>query len=689
MKRAEEGTASKGPAEDAAAGRSRSRSCGEYEARVVRSVRGVVDDGGRAVFDDGGDEDDAKGLLAHPRRLSGGGIEFVRRPHARASLISSVGRHGHGNGVEEAKYQEAITLPQSTHTLLFTERVCSVPFGFALLILAVSVTCLVLALWDNLDGQTTWSPLNVPPNVTSPVRVAKYASLIIAVLMEEEIPTGLYLLRMIPKSTVEGKLRCPYWKFAASAMARLAIGYLFLLNAFLVLVQSTRVLDMFYDMMALSFVSMLDDIAFKLAHLDVLGKRMRNAASNPCFAIEFERRPYVFRKKMTVFVKVVFLCNFFLLLGGMIVIDVFQASGTFQCNSITVTFGEDIWEDALVETESGALEQRILVYSHFNGVYEKEDVYGGRPRYREIRKTNEGGPFDKRIGAVIMYCPEERSWVFTHEHIHKTREMNYSPCNWLLRSPITDTFDLLGVTGAWDVWVGVIENEATMLVRSNDCMDDNDCNFNGRCSNYKCQCTNPEYEGVLCERRKPCLSMEGELGNFTSKSLWTVSFTQNCQPMYAYGRAIYYSIDVSEQYNILYSGSRWLVNKVGIGITNISREELDNIRSEYHAFWNRAFGKHIRTVLISDPTSASTQLELIFIRLGKQGSNMVHSGSYTRWQIHQGEAIFAASTTSPWKHAFPFAKIGVQPISWMHLVITQNPVAGFDNFVAAQQNNLP
>ena len=54
---------------------------------------------------------------------------------------------------------------------------------------------------------------------------------------------------MIPKSSVE-RFGVSYGKFVTSAMCRLAIGYMFLLNVFLVLAQSERVLDMFYDMVS-------------------------------------------------------------------------------------------------------------------------------------------------------------------------------------------------------------------------------------------------------------------------------------------------------------------------------------------------------------------------------------------------------------------------------------------------------
>eukprot|EP00585_Thalassiosira_rotula_P001482 CAMPEP_0196152068 /NCGR_PEP_ID=MMETSP0910-20130528/34842_1 /TAXON_ID=49265 /ORGANISM="Thalassiosira rotula, Strain GSO102" /LENGTH=133 /DNA_ID=CAMNT_0041415585 /DNA_START=54 /DNA_END=451 /DNA_ORIENTATION=+ len=131
-------------------------------------------------------------------------------------------------------------------------------------------------------------------------------------------------------------------------MCRLAIGYLFLLNVFLVLAQSDRVLDIFYDMMALSFVSMIDDIAFQLAKFDVLGKSLRRAASSKCFAAEVEKTPYAFRIKTTIFVKVVFVFNFLLFLGGMISVTHLQNTGRFHCGDVTVTFGDEIWENAWV-----------------------------------------------------------------------------------------------------------------------------------------------------------------------------------------------------------------------------------------------------------------------------------------------------------------------------------------------------
>ena len=68
--------------------------------------------------------------------------------------------------------------------------------------------------------------------------------------MEEEVPTGIYLLRRIPKPSLR-TAHINYKKFVGSSIVRIILGYTFLVNAFLVIVQGDRVLNIFYDILAL------------------------------------------------------------------------------------------------------------------------------------------------------------------------------------------------------------------------------------------------------------------------------------------------------------------------------------------------------------------------------------------------------------------------------------------------------
>ncbi len=52
------------------------------------------------------------------------------------------------------------------------------------------------------------------------------------------------------------------------------MGYLFLANVVLILVQASEVLEIFYDVLALQFLQQLDDIAFSVSKMEVFGKRM-------------------------------------------------------------------------------------------------------------------------------------------------------------------------------------------------------------------------------------------------------------------------------------------------------------------------------------------------------------------------------------------------------------------------------
>ncbi|KAL7532966.1 hypothetical protein ACHAWF_004301 [Thalassiosira exigua] len=400
-------------------------------------------------------------------------------------------RHGH----------EVITLPQSTHSLLFTEDVFTPPFAFAALVVFVSIGCLSLALWDNLSGGTLDNPLNVPSNVHPAVRSAQYLSVLVALTMEEEIPTGTHLLRQMPRDVVENKLQMSYAKFVMSSMIRLAIGYMFLFNTFLVIVQSDRVLDMFYDLLALNFIALMDDIAFHLAKFDILGKRLRIAAGSKCFQMEFEKRPYILRKKITIFVKVVYLFNLILFIAGIGIISAQQNQGRFQCGSIAVVFGEDIWERAWVKSSRNESYNKILMYSHFNGIYKQvEETHARRPRYREVRKSD-GEPYATKIGAELKYCPDEGAWVFTHEMMSKTNDSEHhrSGChNWLLRSPDTEAYDLMDVQGEWSIWVGRIEQGVDFTLRCNECKTDMDCNMNGVCEDKKVNVAiNPGIMGIV------------------------------------------------------------------------------------------------------------------------------------------------------------------------------------------------
>lgn len=50
-----------------------------------------------------------------------------------------------------------------------------------------------------------------------------------------------------------------------------------------------------------------------------------------------------------------------------------QQQGSYRCTKILVAFGDETWENAYATTvENGIPEKRLLIYSHFNGIYEED-----------------------------------------------------------------------------------------------------------------------------------------------------------------------------------------------------------------------------------------------------------------------------------------------------------------------------
>ena len=97
------------------------------------------------------------------------------------------------NNLYDGYEEEAITFPQSTHSWLFTESICSLPFTFALGIVSLSYISLILALLNIFEDGEPGNRFNVPVSCSTTVRIAQYIAMIIALVMEEEIPTGKWI----------------------------------------------------------------------------------------------------------------------------------------------------------------------------------------------------------------------------------------------------------------------------------------------------------------------------------------------------------------------------------------------------------------------------------------------------------------------------------------------------------------
>ena len=120
----------------------------------------------------------------------GGGDDWNSNRNIAQAPSTTNGIADVDDDVKDEKLGSELTLelPESTHSLLFTEKTCSLPHYFAVAILIISFTCLWLVFQDNvLANSTKDNKWNIPANVTKSVRVAQYLSIFVALLMEEEV----------------------------------------------------------------------------------------------------------------------------------------------------------------------------------------------------------------------------------------------------------------------------------------------------------------------------------------------------------------------------------------------------------------------------------------------------------------------------------------------------------------------
>lgn len=214
------------------------------------------------------------------------------------------------------------------------------------------------------------------------------------------------------------------------------------------------------------FLMPISDIAFRLAQMNALSKRFKEATTRRYFRVEFKvsklgrsRRISIFLVRLLTYCvvldnfckrllilrinvliclvlqKAVYFLNLGGLLAGMIFVSVKQSAGAYQCQSITVRMNEDIWQETVIKLPDDMIspimyDDMPLVYSFFSGVYTQDGTsHDGRPVYVEMSKFDDA-PFDTsspdpwsipvKVPAKLQYCKDIRAWAFAHEHIRKS-----------------------------------------------------------------------------------------------------------------------------------------------------------------------------------------------------------------------------------------------------------------------------
>ncbi|KAL7544693.1 hypothetical protein ACHAWF_008059, partial [Thalassiosira exigua] len=173
-----------------------------------------------------------------------------RRTHGRASLLSVFSLINQAKDASDEEDRH-IPFPESTSTLLHMEPVGSLPFWISSAVAALSTFSMALVLLNSLGRGFR---LEVPAGVGTDVRCAQYCGILVGLLMEEEIPQGLNLLRFVSKELFqESYPNHSYTRFVLASVFRIVLGYLFLANLYIIIVQADNVIAVFFDILTLEF----------------------------------------------------------------------------------------------------------------------------------------------------------------------------------------------------------------------------------------------------------------------------------------------------------------------------------------------------------------------------------------------------------------------------------------------------
>lgn len=326
-------------------------------------------------------------------------------------------------------------------------------------------------------------------------------------------------------------LFCDLRKFYFAFVLQLGVGMLYQVAVFILVITSSKVIDLFLNFAALEFITAVDDIAFALALRGYLTASLKKE----CIDVSKHRLPQ--KKRGRCLRRIIY----FLLSAGQLgmysLAAVQQRQGKFDCNRLQVQFGD-------------GFDSTLPVFSGFYN-YER-DYHDHRPIYWDDSKR-----------SAFRYCTKGESgyWVFNHMIGTSVTSIRDMCDNWVSRSPFTGGFSITDIPPS--SWL--------TKRRSNDklefpvdyfslrCGDCDATNCNGECVNGQCVC-NPGVYGANCQfEEEPC-----ELTNYDHRShpfsgvgaFYSSEFEllrkADGQPALAYGRPIYmYSYPADNQYSEL------------------------------------------------------------------------------------------------------------------------------------------
>ena len=231
--------------------------------------------------------------------------------------------------------------------------------------------------------------LQIPALVPVSVFIAQIMSSALAVLTSNDLISALMTAYHGYDESMQTVFEAgsgQYWQWVMSLTFSFFDGAVSLFAAFILIITSTTVLDVFLNFAAVAFIAELDENFFLLADRNLLGKTNKDAAEivkDNAFS-----RPAYFLKPQTVHRILLYTLMAFTMAASL-TIFILQINGRFASSTLYFQFGDDIRTDLGLHS----------------GFY-KLDVDLGKTRQHGFIYAEE-----RRGGAIVGYCPEKTRWV--------------------------------------------------------------------------------------------------------------------------------------------------------------------------------------------------------------------------------------------------------------------------------------
>ena len=460
---------------------------------------------------------------------------------------------------------QTANLDPNTFSFLISSRFLSVPFLTGIFVFLVKNSIFVLTFLNIIDFRNSFNKLGVPVTVVLSVSIAQFLAFCISVLTQDDLLTAIILLIQgydadIRRVFGDDGGGGTFWQWCLTLSISFFDGLFGLVVTFLLIVKTPTVLDLILNFAAVEFVTGLDEAAFYLAKLGLLGQLNRLEVArveDGTFSVRRQHKN-AYRRLRTL--------GLFIILGFITAawayFTALQAQGRYATKTFIVQFDDNV--------------RREL--SAHSGWYTLDTTYNSNPhrrfKYVEERKGGRRGQFE--------YCPEKRRWTYFLE--------GTNPCDQstiLVTSIITGELDLTLLTA--EDWFVVLPGKVQALPMADfyispGCVIDDDCGgaSKGECVRNKCQCKDGFY-GFRCVHAEsetcPELVIDANFGKvFPSVRQLPTSFTR-LEGARFYQRPVYYSTTNATNTTdlILFTGTRWAVTGLEKGF-NINTSDMNDFK---------------------------------------------------------------------------------------------------------------